>query len=167
VSPTRCCSLTTGSMSRRRTIEGKVLKKARKKGFCTWCGVAVAKPRIYWCSQKCVDEYLLRTSPSHARKLVWKRDRGICACCGVDASQVRTRMLRITHRFEGDRWSRRDIYDRIYRLTGWDSRRRTHWDADHIVEVRDGGGSCGLENFQTLCYRCHKKKTAARSRKSR
>jgi 5-methylcytosine-specific restriction endonuclease McrA len=33
------------------------------------------------------------------------------------------------------------------------------WHADHIVEVRHGGGACGLDNFQTLCLDCHKAKT--------
>lgn len=33
------------------------------------------------------------------------------------------------------------------------------WQADHIIEVREGGGGCGLENFQTLCEKCHKEKT--------
>ena len=30
------------------------------------------------------------------------------------------------------------------------------WDADHIIPVKDGGGSCGLENIRTLCIKCHK-----------
>jgi hypothetical protein len=33
------------------------------------------------------------------------------------------------------------------------------WDADHIIEVVNGGGGCDLSNFQTLCKRCHKDKT--------
>lgn len=33
------------------------------------------------------------------------------------------------------------------------------WDADHIIEVKNGGGGCGLENLQTLCKTCHKAKT--------
>jgi 5-methylcytosine-specific restriction endonuclease McrA len=33
------------------------------------------------------------------------------------------------------------------------------WQADHILEVRHGGGGCTLDNFQTLCTDCHKKKT--------
>lgn len=33
------------------------------------------------------------------------------------------------------------------------------WQADHIIEVRDGGGGCDLDNFQTLCIPCHKDKT--------
>lgn len=34
-----------------------------------------------------------------------------------------------------------------------------HWDADHIIEVRHGGGGCGMDNYQTLCKPCHKIKT--------
>lgn len=33
------------------------------------------------------------------------------------------------------------------------------WEADHILPVQWGGGACGLDNFQTLCQDCHKKKT--------
>lgn len=33
------------------------------------------------------------------------------------------------------------------------------WHADHIKEVCRGGGACNLNNFQTLCLRCHKQKT--------
>ena len=30
------------------------------------------------------------------------------------------------------------------------------WEADHIVAVLEGGGGCGLDGFQTLCWECHK-----------
>jgi 5-methylcytosine-specific restriction endonuclease McrA len=43
---------------------------------------------------------------------------------------------------------------------GWTTGRQTGWDADHILEVVNGGGSCGPENLQTLCHVCHKIKTA-------
>lgn len=42
----------------------------------------------------------------------------------------------------------------------------TDWEADHILEVRHGGGGCGLENFQIVCKECHKKKTKANFAKS-
>ncbi len=32
------------------------------------------------------------------------------------------------------------------------------WEADHIVPVKDGGGCCGLENYRTLCRKCHWKR---------
>ena len=42
-----------------------------------------------------------------------------------------------------------------------------HWEADHILAVSEGGGGCGLEDFQTLCTDCHNGKTAAmRKRKA-
>jgi len=28
------------------------------------------------------------------------------------------------------------------------------WEADHIVPVVEGGGCCGLDGFQTLCWKC-------------
>ena len=34
-----------------------------------------------------------------------------------------------------------------------------NWEVDHIIEVREGGGACGLDNFQTLCPDCHNDKT--------
>ena len=43
---------------------------------------------------------------------------------------------------------------------GWTDGRTTGWDADHITPVEHGGGSCGIENLQTLCHPCHKAKTA-------
>lgn len=40
--------------------------------------------------------------------------------------------------------------------------KKDKWEADHIIEIRDGGGGCSLDNFQTLCTDCHKKKTYRR-----
>ena len=33
------------------------------------------------------------------------------------------------------------------------------WQADHVIEVCNGGGGCTIDNFQTLCLHCHKEKT--------
>lgn len=33
------------------------------------------------------------------------------------------------------------------------------WEADHIIPVHKGGGGCDINNLQTLCDYCHKKKT--------
>src|SRR5207248_244912 len=37
------------------------------------------------------------------------------------------------------------------------------WEADHIQAVAEGGGQCGLENYRTLCFICHKKKSAGQA----
>ncbi len=36
---------------------------------------------------------------------------------------------------------------------------------DHIQELKDGGAEVDPENAQTLCNRCHQKKTRAEKRK--
>ena len=33
------------------------------------------------------------------------------------------------------------------------------WFADHILAVCNGGGGCDLSGFQTLCKKCHDRKT--------
>lgn len=54
-------------------------------------------------------------------------------------------------------------------LSRADARRRSYWEADHIVPVVEGGGRLGLENLQTLCLWCHRAKSAhdGRRRKRR
>jgi 5-methylcytosine-specific restriction endonuclease McrA len=47
----------------------------------------------------------------------------------------------------------------LHRHERWPSYERSWWETDHIVPVAQGGGACGLENLQTLCYRCHQAKT--------
>lgn len=37
----------------------------------------------------------------------------------------------------------------------------SEWQADHIVPVVEGGGSCGLEGLRTLCTACHREATKA------
>ena len=54
---------------------------------------------------------------------------------------------------EARRWTRT-------RLDSISSGPSEPWDADHIDTVHDGGGGCGLENYQTLCLPCHKAKNA-------
>jgi hypothetical protein len=40
------------------------------------------------------------------------------------------------------------------------TRRRSLWDADHVVPVIEGGGECDLSNIRTLCLLCHERVTA-------
>lgn len=49
------------------------------------CGEVPKPPRRTWFSDACVDAWKLKNDPSHVRRLVFERDRGICALCGCDA----------------------------------------------------------------------------------
>lgn len=48
--------------------------------------------------------------------------------------------------------------ERFKRSNGLD---RCLWEAHHIIPVSEGGGMCGLDNFETVCLRCHKLETKA------
>lgn len=92
-----------------------------------------------------------------------KRDKGICACCGLD-----TEALEKLIRAAGQRVSEEGNWRGHYRhqtmllvrfgLTPHEAG-KSLWEADHIIPVEEGGGCCGLDNFQTLCVWCHKVKT--------
>lgn len=118
--------------------------------LCRWCSGSLPKRRRTWCSDRCVEEYRVRAWPGYARKRVYARDRGVCAVCMVDAAKERRRWRRVERRC-GD--------PTLHLRERWPSYERTWWEADHIIAVAEGGGACGLENLQTLCYRCHRVKT--------
>lgn len=108
---------------------------------CLECGNdIVEKRRRTFCGQNCSDNFGLKTSATHARYMVFQRDKGICAKCNLDV-------------FEGT--GRKPHYGGTGDL----------WQADHITPVIEGGGECGLDNFRTLCTRCHKEETAALARR--
>jgi hypothetical protein len=43
-------------------------------------------------------------------------------------------------------------------------RNRTVWEAHHLVAVAESGYGCDLDNYITLCWRCHKRETRAQHR---
>lgn len=122
------------------------------RGLCRWCSLEVPRGRFTFCSAYCVHEWKLRTQPGYLRDQVFLRDRGICAGCGVDTMAA----LRQIRRSRGAR--------RTALLEQWGirlHRRRTLWDADHVLPVSEGGGECDLDNIRTLCLRCHGAATRA------
>lgn len=109
------------------------------RSLCRRCAREVPKGRLTFCSAECVREWSIRTNPAFAKARVFERDRGVCASCG---RQCGGRIARGGHRMIG-----------------------ADWEMDHIVPVCEGGGSCGLENLQTLCRACHKQKSTELARK--
>lgn len=151
------------SFKRRNSLKDNERKIRRLRGpngfrLCRWCGEEVRPPRRTFCSDAHVHEWKLRSSVKYLREKVYERDLGKCASCGVD-----TRLQRI--RLEDAFQSAGDARDPAYRallksldLTASEAK-KSLWQADHIKPVAEGGGLCGLEGIQTLCVKCHKRKS--------
>jgi 5-methylcytosine-specific restriction enzyme A len=128
-----------------------VSRGANGRGLCRWCSLEVPRGRFTFCSEYCVHEWRLRSQPAYLREQVFLRDRGICAACGSD-TLAEVKRLRLSRG-----------KNRKSLLNHWGLRarkRKSLWDADHILPVVEGGGECDLENIRTLCLRCHRTATA-------
>ena len=164
-----------GKDTRKRAAQGAPFDPDRKRlelagedwKICRLCGVGLSGRRTSYCSDKCSDEWLIRSDPGFARRKVAARDLGICSTCGLDTDRL--------YRF----WARRKWGSKVHnawtrmhreslgrgpgaRATIWVDGRWLggYWDMDHIKPVILGGGGCGLDNLRTLCIPCHKKETA-------
>ena len=153
-----------------------VVIDGRPRYLCRFCGALCEGRRTSYCSNTCVHEWMIRSDPTYARAAVFERDHGVCAACGVDTEPLADALAALRWWPEMARgavaalgWSRSDIVVRgvlVQNGQGVDHRERVAavvlWHADHIVPVVHGGGACGLENLQTLCAPCHRRKTAGR-----
>ncbi len=106
------------------------------------------KGRFTFCSDQCVHEWRLRTDPGYLREQVFRRDKGVCALCGLNTEQLRKEKRKL------DYAARRKFDEE------WGRNRRHYWDADHVVPVAEGGGECDLSNMRTLCLKCHRVATS-------
>lgn len=145
-------------MSTKRKLTAEDAKPSRRGphgGFqCRWCKCEVLPPKRTYCSDECVHEWNLRSDVGYLRSQLMLRDKGVCASCGVDTLKLRRALWELP------------VEERVrvgveHGVDAYRAERLMLWEADHIVAVKDGGGLSGLANFQTLCIRCHRAKTAA------
>lgn len=147
--------------SRKVALES-LYPKLNKK--CRLCKKKLKGRKTSWCSEKCSWEawhqvQLRRGSSKDIRLLVKRRDKEICAYCGVDCALIKRIFDHAGSSILKYSWPDRSLhpYYMIMRHFGFTPFKHT-WEADHIVELRDGGEHL-LENLQTLCIPCHKRKT--------
>lgn len=125
--------------------------------LCRWCGVEVPKGRICWCSAKCVDEFKTQYDRSYHKEDVFDRDRGVCARCGADTLKLKKLTKEFIDILGLSIW---DCEAKFWTNLGFPySIDQNWWEMDHIKEHAEGGLNT-MDNLQTLCCRCHKKKTA-------
>lgn len=102
---------------------------------------------------------LLRIVIGPIRPEILERDKGVCFICGCDCLEFEIYLSSF------DKEKQQKI---AYEYFGKEAyKRKTFWDADHIIEIQDGGKTCDLSNYQTLCLCCHREKTIKRLRENK
>jgi 5-methylcytosine-specific restriction protein A len=146
----------------------KIKKGPTGKNCCRQCGRECANNRRTFCGKKCVHEWKLRSSPTYVRSQLRKRDKGVCASCHLNTRELKKAFELLDHltwRYgPGPEIPEvKPILDELRRALKAKGR-TSFWDADHIKAVVEGGGECGLDNYQTLCIWCHRQKSAQKAR---
>lgn len=148
------------------------LPDGRKR--CRYCRKPVKPPKRNWCDTQCVEEAMIRCWPATARWHVEERDGGVCAHCGLDTGELLKKLYKMGRENPPGTGGISEVVKRHVRIMcatrgGVTETYALHrfgegsmWDADHIRPVKDGGGGCGLDGYQTLCIWCHGRKTQRR-----
>jgi hypothetical protein len=142
----------------RRFINSRMLPKP-EKGKCKWCG---EKAKRVYCGKSCRQEAYVRFG--YVDGYLFERDKGVCIKCGIDCHWLKLELRKIKQIWRKYRYYSLADLARDFGPWGTDFCRRL-WEADHIIPVCEGGGCCGLENYQTLCLKCHKEETAYLAKK--
>ena len=123
-----------------------------------------------FCQRTCYEEHNQMKNATSLRRELEKRERGVCVECNLDCnalvrqisifksrSKRAAEILKTSPNF-GARGNR-TLLTRLARTAA-----KGHaWECDHKIAVFEGGGMCTVENCQTLCVVCHRKKTKAQA----
>lgn len=174
-------------MPKHRELKPKSFVEKPTPGICRWCAEPTfdkqGNPGKRWWHDKCVTEYLLANSSSEQRKVCKKRDKEICAECGLNCKKARLQaigqheldkwlltrhmwslgILRTCHSYHMNSKYAENQFAQIRLERGWPKNvGGTWWNADHKVALCNANGdrsAFGINNLQTLCHLCHKNKT--------
>ncbi|XP_027691538.1 DNA annealing helicase and endonuclease ZRANB3 isoform X5 [Vombatus ursinus] len=120
-----------------------------------------------FCSQKCQEEFWIRSNNSYLRAKVFEIEHGVCQLCNLNAQELflslrdapknqRKNLLQTT-------WISKLSIEQLNEMM-INPVEGQFWQVDHVRPVYSGGGQCALENLQTLCTVCHKEKTAKQAK---
>lgn len=141
-------------------------KRKDRKGrwVCVWCGKLLTGRKMKYCSVQCRKEVEIRCGVG-VRWAVRDRDKEVCARCGCDCRSITNALHQLqfgVSRMAPRRYKRRGHLADALGLTPLELD-KSLWEAHHKKAVKDGGGACGLDNFETICIWCHKKETATQA----
>jgi 5-methylcytosine-specific restriction protein A len=133
--------------------------------LCRYCNEETKPPKRTFCSDSCVNQFKIRSNPGYARDQVYLRDKGICTSCGLDTDKLKEILYAV--RMTSEQAYKALVYQYRLKYRFGFNLNEHFWEMDHVLAVADGGGSCGLENLQTLCRPCHRVKTREMMRRKR
>lgn len=85
-------------MSTVRREKARKIKNAEGVIICSCgCGQIPKPPRQTWFSKTCVEAWREKNDPGYIRQQMLKRDKGICALCGVDCVKIQKTVRRLQH----------------------------------------------------------------------
>ncbi|XP_028600619.2 DNA annealing helicase and endonuclease ZRANB3 isoform X3 [Podarcis muralis] len=120
-----------------------------------------------FCSHKCHDNFLFRTSQSYLRTKVFEIEHGVCQKCCLNAQElylcVRDAPKNHRKNLLESSWMSKLPLAQLNEIIQ-NPTEGQFWQVDHIKPVYGGGGQCSLENLQTLCTVCHKERTAKQAK---
>jgi 5-methylcytosine-specific restriction endonuclease McrA len=134
-------------------------------GQCRNCKFGLNGRSAVFCCDECKTQWRQKHNPKNIRAVVFARDAGICASCGIDTTWFAELWATQAFRYENETGYLGNIEERkrIHRKAMFAG---GTWQADHAVPVRLSDRVFQVEDFQTLCGRCHSLKTKAENRKA-
>ncbi|KAJ2808723.1 hypothetical protein H4R20_000699 [Coemansia guatemalensis] len=158
-------------------FDDRLLRGPKGNPLCLWCAKETKGENMLFCTQArsrtrpvsrfgegCEHEHRMRRDSHYVRKQLYARDSGMCAECGIDTHALfkeacdcetvdqRIAMFRRLAR-QTPSWQKKVRWP--LKSMDYEFTEGMFWEAAHVIDVKHGGGLCGLDGFHTLCVPCH------------
>jgi 5-methylcytosine-specific restriction endonuclease McrA len=131
---------------------------------CVWCLKPLTGRKLKWCSNLCVGYASAYCSPQseHGLHVLLSRQNYLCKNCNFDYMPFIKKACDYANKYHKtidisklDEQISFILMRKFKRVVPNNNRP----EVDHILAIRHGGQSIGLENHQILCKSCHLNKT--------
>ena len=146
----------------RPDIKGSSVVLPQRTGKCLFCGkdLSFDKRRKSYCSTEHMDAYYkMFVYEESTKHQIFVNDNYKCVECGFNPREFSKELeekFPFSYPAEKNFWKKRIAF---IESRGF-SNNAAYLEIDHILPIKMGGDPLDPNNQQTLCYPCHKKKSA-------